>query len=102
MFQEVAQVFRATGQNFLSVFSKVTVTVLVLHHIAHTAAKLSGYYYDNGYQQTVIDTSLGLLEKEVMQEEILHLLGRLHVLWIFHDDHPNRPPYDLFLDFFLM
>ena len=77
MFQEVAQVFRATGQNFLSVFSKVTVTLLFLHPIAHTAAKLSGYYYDNGYQQTVIDTSLGLLEKEVMQEEILHLLGRV-------------------------
>jgi len=75
MFQEVAQVFRATGQNFLSVFSKVTVTLLFLHPITHTAIKLSGYYYDNGYQQTVIDTSLGLLEKEVMQEEILHLLG---------------------------
>ena len=78
---------RATGQNFLSVFSKVTVTLVFLHPIAQTTAKLSGYYYDNGYQQTVIDTSLGLLEKEVMQEEILHLLGRvatkilLRVFW---------------------
>ena len=36
---------------------------------------MTGYYYDNGQQQTVLDTGLGVLEREVMQEEILHLLG---------------------------
>ena len=48
---------------------------------------ISGYYFDNGYDQTVLDTSLSLLEKEVMQEEILHLLG-LH--YRPHSDTPRK------------
>ena len=27
---------------------------------------MTGYYYDNGQQQTVLDTGLGVLEREVM------------------------------------
>ena len=51
---------------------QLTLTLLLLHTVS---GDTSGYYFDNGYQQTVLDTSLGTLEKEVMQEEILHLLG---------------------------
>ena len=36
---------------------------------------ISGYYFDNGYEQTVLDTAMDPVEREVMQEEILHLLG---------------------------
>ena len=46
--------------------------VLSLHPVT---CDMSGYYFDNGEQQTVLDTSLGDLERQVMQEEILHLLG---------------------------
>lgn len=38
-------------------------------------ADFSGYYYDNGLEQTVLGDSLSPGEAEVMQEEILHLLG---------------------------
>ena len=38
-------------------------------------ADFSGYYYDNGLEQTVLGDSLSPREAEVMQEEILHLLG---------------------------
>lgn len=48
------------------------VAVLSLHPVT---CDMSGYYFDNGEQQTVLDTSLGDLERQVMQEEILHLLG---------------------------
>jgi len=46
--------------------------MLSLHPVT---CDMSGYYFDNGEQQTVLDTSLGDLERQVMQEEILHLLG---------------------------
>jgi len=49
--------------------------LVVVIHTVSVASKLSGHYYDNGRDQTTIVTTLDLHEKEVMQEEILHLLG---------------------------
>jgi len=49
--------------------------VFALLFLGAVRCDISGYYFDNGHHQTVLDTSLGSLEKEVMQEEILHLLG---------------------------
>ena len=46
--------------------------LLLLHH---GAAEFSGYYFDNGMEQTVLQEVLSTQEAEVMQEEILHLLG---------------------------
>lgn len=37
--------------------------------------QMSGYYYDNGLHQTALHSSIDPREQEVMQEEILHLLG---------------------------
>lgn len=42
--------------------------------LGRTAAS-SGYYFDNGLQQTVLEEGLSGLEAQVVQEEILHLLG---------------------------
>ena len=50
-------------------------TMLALLSLHPVTCDMSGYYFDNGEQQTVLDTSLGDLERQVMQEEILHLLG---------------------------
>jgi len=49
--------------------------MLALLSLHPVTCDMSGYYFDNGEQQTVLDTSLGDLERQVMQEEILHLLG---------------------------
>ena len=65
---------------------RLAASLLVLR-CSVTGDSISGYYFDNGYEQTVLDTSLSLLEKEVMQEEILHLLG-LH--YRPHSDAPRR------------
>merc|ERR1712012_1406652 len=65
---------------------RLAVSLLVLR-CSVAGNSISGYYFDNGYEQTVLDTSLSLLEKEVMQEEILHLLG-LH--YRPHSDAPRR------------
>lgn len=50
-------------------------TMLTMLYLHPVTCDMSGYYFDNGHEQTVLDTSLGDLEREVMQEEILHLLG---------------------------
>lgn len=39
---------------------------------------LSGFYYDNGVDQTVVHKHLNKREKKEMQSEILHLLGLQH------------------------
>lgn len=39
---------------------------------------LSGFYYDNGVDQTVVHKHLNKREKKEMQSEILHLLGLEH------------------------
>jgi len=49
--------------------------VFALLFVGVARCDISGYYFDNGQQQTVLDSNLGSLEKQVMQEEILHLLG---------------------------
>ena len=49
--------------------------MLALLSLHPVTCDMSGHYFDNGEQQTVLDTSLGDLERQVMQEEILHLLG---------------------------
>ena len=54
---------------------RVFPAVFALLFLGAARGDISGYYFDNGQQQTVLDTGLGSLEKEVMQEEILHLLG---------------------------
>ena len=51
--------------------------VLVMLLIASCAA-LSGFYYDNGLDQTVVHKHLNKREKKEMQSEILHLLGLEH------------------------
>lgn len=45
---------------------------------AVSCAALSGFYYDNGLDQTVVHKHLNKLEKREMQSEILHLLGLQH------------------------
>lgn len=43
---------------------------------AYTIANMSGFYYDNlAAEQTVLHSSLDPSEQQVLQEEILHLLG---------------------------
>jgi len=60
------------GPNLLLRIVECFSVLLVLHAVN---CDMSGYYFDNGYQQTVLDTAMDPLEREVMQEEILHLLG---------------------------
>lgn len=43
-----------------------------------SCAALSGFYYDNGVDQTVVHKHLNKREKKEMQSEILHLLGLQH------------------------
>jgi len=52
----------------------VTVALLTVT----TCAALSGFYYDNGVDQTVVHKQLTKREKREMQSEILHLLGLQH------------------------
>ena len=47
----------------------------VMMVLASGAVEYSGYFYDNGMQQTVMEQGLTVAEAQVMQEEILHLLG---------------------------
>ena len=68
----------------LMMAAQLSLTLLL---VSSVRGDISGYYFDNGYDQTVLDTSLSLLEKEVMQEEILHLLG-LH--YRPHSDTPRK------------
>lgn len=49
--------------------------VLVVAVQSCLAIQMSGYYYDNGLQQTAMHSNIDPREQEVMQEEILHLLG---------------------------
>jgi len=49
--------------------------VLLLTIVVIVGVDSSGYYYDNGMQQTVMAGGLDALEAQVVQEEILHLLG---------------------------
>merc|ERR1712241_1511840 len=65
-FEHQTQVVMATN---------ILAAIFALLFAISVKADISGYYFDNGNHQTELDTSLGLLEKEVMQEEILHLLG---------------------------
>jgi bone morphogenetic protein 7 len=57
----------------------VTVALLTVT----TCAALSGFYYDNGVDQTVVHKQLSKREKREMQSEILHLLG------LEHRPHPS-------------
>lgn len=43
-----------------------------------SCAALSGFYYDNGLDQTIAHQHLNKQEKKEMQTEILHLLGLQH------------------------
>ena len=52
---------------------------LVVYVLAITSCTaLSGFYYDNGVDQTVVHKHLNRREKREMQSEILHLLGLEH------------------------
>eukprot|EP00088_Acartia_fossae_P059268 TRINITY_DN7013_c0_g1_i4.p1 TRINITY_DN7013_c0_g1~~TRINITY_DN7013_c0_g1_i4.p1 ORF type:complete len:446 (+),score=103.13 TRINITY_DN7013_c0_g1_i4:189-1526(+) len=50
-------------------------TVVLMSLVSQLSGGLSGYYYDNGLHQTALHTNIDPREQEVMQEEILHLLG---------------------------
>lgn len=49
--------------------------LLLLFLFSCQCVDMSGFYYDNGKGQTVLQSRLDPREQEVMQEEILHLLG---------------------------
>jgi len=53
----------------------IIVMAPVMMVLASGAVEYSGYFYDNGMQQTVMEQGLTVAEAQVMQEEILHLLG---------------------------
>jgi len=53
----------------------VVLFVLVLSVQYSEGLQMSGYYYDNGLHQTALQSNIDPREQEVMQEEILHLLG---------------------------
>jgi len=53
----------------------VTVLIVIVVVIRVSESSISGYYFDNGDDQTVLDEAMSSVEQEVMQEEILHLLG---------------------------
>lgn len=58
-------------------------TVVAAMCLAVVGAALSGFYYDNGLDQTVASKRLSKREKKEMQSEILHLLG------LEHRPHPS-------------
>lgn len=62
-------VWRSSGT--LAQLGRLVLASLLLH----SAHSISGYYFDNGEAMTVLDTAMSAQEQEVMQEEILHLLG---------------------------
>jgi hypothetical protein len=51
---------------------------IALSFFIASCAALSGFYYDNGLDQTVVHKHLNKREKKEMQSEILHLLGLEH------------------------
>jgi len=53
----------------------VTAVVALVGAVGVVATDLSGFFYDNGLEQTVMEEGLSMEEARVMQEEILHLLG---------------------------
>ena len=58
-----------------NLFTTCLKLLIIVGLIATVQCGLSGHYYDNGQDQTTVVTTLDIHEKEVMQEEILHLLG---------------------------
>lgn len=52
--------------------------ILLATFLIASCAALSGFYYDNGLDQTVVHKHLSKREKKEMQSEILHLLGLEH------------------------
>lgn len=53
-------------------------SILKFTFLVATCTALSGFYYDNGINQTVVHKHLNSHEKEEMQSEILNLLGLQH------------------------
>ena len=53
-------------------------SILKFTFLVATCTALSGFYYDNGINQTVVHKHLNNHEKEEMQSEILNLLGLQH------------------------
>ena len=51
---------------------------IILSFLIASCAALSGFYYDNGLDQTIVHKHLNKREKKEMQSEILHLLGLEH------------------------
>ena len=60
------------GSKLLLRFFQCLCALIFFHSVN---CDISGYYFDNGYEQTMLDTAMDPVEREVMQEEILHLLG---------------------------
>lgn len=52
--------------------------LILIFFVFATSAALSGFYYDNGVDQTIVHKHLNKREKKEMQSEILHLLGLQH------------------------
>lgn len=52
--------------------------ILLTVFLITSCAALSGFYYDNGLDQTIVHKHLSKREKKEMQSEILHLLGLEH------------------------
>lgn len=71
--------------NKMTAETRTLATLALLTALLTACAALSGFYYDNGVDQTVVHKQLSKREKREMQSEILHLLG-LH-----HRPHPATP-----------
>lgn len=53
-------------------------SLIIFCGLVVSCSALSGFYYDNGIDQTVVHKHLNKREKKEMQSEILHLLGLQH------------------------
>jgi len=73
MYKMTETGLRVKSAKFLAHCTLTVVIVTVFMYGCE--GQMSGYYYDNGYDQTVLHTSLDISEQELMQQEILHLLG---------------------------
>lgn len=51
------------------------ISFYIIINIVYTSAYTSGFYIDNGYDQTIIDYSMTRQEKREVEHEILNVLG---------------------------
>jgi len=53
----------------------LVISTMLTVTLVPSSLSISGYYFDTGKAMTMLDTRMTAAEQEVMQEEILHLLG---------------------------